>query len=87
MSEERDLFSRRKPLARSGANKIQVHVLCLPTIIAVSSVAAENERIPSYNCVCGVETTARSRMLDVETRLCAPDLRHDDAGIRPRQHV
>lgn len=30
---------------------IQVRVLCLPTIIAVSSVAAENERIPPYNCV------------------------------------
>lgn len=51
MSEERDLFSCRKPLVRSGGNKIQVRVLCLPTIIAVSSVAAENERIPPYNCV------------------------------------
>ena len=58
---ERFVFCR-KPLVRSGANKIQVCVLCLPTIIAVSSVAAENERIPPYNCVCGVETTARSRM-------------------------
>ena len=62
MSEERDLFSCRKPLARSGANKIRVRVLCLPTIITVSSVAAENERVPPENCVGGVGTTARSHV-------------------------
>lgn len=62
MSEGRGLFSCRKPLVLSGANKIPVRVLCLPTIIAVSSVAAENERIPPESCVCGVETTARLRM-------------------------
>ena len=32
MSEERDLFSCHKPLVRSGANRIQARVLCLPTM-------------------------------------------------------
>ena len=62
MSEERDLFSCRKLLFRSGANKMQVPGLSLPTIIAVSSVAAENERVPPENCVGGVGTTARSHV-------------------------
>lgn len=60
----RSVFCRKK-LVCVGTNKRQVCVLCLPPIIAVSSVAAENERIPPYNCVCGVETTARSRLICV----------------------
>ena len=39
-----------------------VRRLCQTGIIAVSSVVAENERIPPESCVCGVGTTARSRM-------------------------
>ena len=62
MSEERDLSFVAHYLVCIGANKMQVRGLSLLTIMAVSSVAAENERVPPENCVCGVGTTARSHV-------------------------
>lgn len=66
MREERDLFSCRKLLVRSGANKIQVRVLCLPTMPDRNNGSlirsGKNERIPPENRVCEVGTTARSHV-------------------------